>query len=179
MAVASTTPEFFTNLISTFIADSDMGLGTIIGSMMFNALGVAACAGLAAIKPVQLDWYPMARDCIIYSINITTLVLVAWDGQVMWWETIILFVFFIMYFVLLSQNTRIERVTRNMIEKRLGCCKLNSYGGCCLVSVTAKSRLNSVCIYLPQISRAITKSARSPCPHLPSPGRALSNAGTV
>lgn len=128
MAGASTTPELFTNLISTFIADSDMGLGTIIGSMMFNTLGVAACAGLAAIKPVQLDWFPMARDCIIYSINIATLVIIAWDGQVMWWETIILFVFFIMYFLLLSQNTKFEPVVRRFFEKKLGCCNLNSYG---------------------------------------------------
>lgn len=105
-----------------------MGLGTIIGSMMFNTLGVAACAGLAAIKPVQLDWFPMARDCIIYSINIVTLVVIAWDGQVMWWETIILFVFFILYFLLLSQNSRLERMGRLLMEKKLGCCKLNSYG---------------------------------------------------
>lgn len=46
--LATTTPEFFTNVISTFIMDSDMGVGTIIGSLMFNTLGVAALAGLAS-----------------------------------------------------------------------------------------------------------------------------------
>lgn len=50
MATATTLPEFFTNTISTFISDSDMGLGTVIGSMLFNTLGVAACASLAASK---------------------------------------------------------------------------------------------------------------------------------
>lgn len=49
-ATATTTPEFFTNVISIFIMDSDMGVGTIIGSLMFNTLGVAAVAGLASIK---------------------------------------------------------------------------------------------------------------------------------
>lgn len=53
---ATTTPEFFTNAISTFIMDSDMGIGTIIGSLMFNTLGVAAVAGLASVK-VQLKIY--------------------------------------------------------------------------------------------------------------------------
>lgn len=48
MAVAGTTPEFFTNTISTFIADSDMGIGTIMGSLLFNTLGVAGIAGLAS-----------------------------------------------------------------------------------------------------------------------------------
>lgn len=48
MATATTTPELFTNVISTFIAESDMGIGTIIGSLMFNTLGVAAVAAMAA-----------------------------------------------------------------------------------------------------------------------------------
>lgn len=47
MATATATPEMFTNIISTFIAESDMGLGTIIGSLMFNILGVAAISSLA------------------------------------------------------------------------------------------------------------------------------------
>lgn len=47
MATATATPEMFTNVISTFIADSDMGLGTIIGSLMWNILGVAAVSSLA------------------------------------------------------------------------------------------------------------------------------------
>ena len=50
MATATTTPEFFTNVISTFITESDVGLGTIVGSLMFNTLGVAAVASLAAHK---------------------------------------------------------------------------------------------------------------------------------
>lgn len=47
MATATATPELFTNLISTFIADSDMGLGAVLGSLMWNILGVAAISSLA------------------------------------------------------------------------------------------------------------------------------------
>jgi solute carrier family 24 (sodium/potassium/calcium exchanger), member 4 len=54
MALATTIPEFFTNTISTFVTDSDMGFGTIIGSMLFNTLGVAACAGLATHGVINL-----------------------------------------------------------------------------------------------------------------------------
>lgn len=50
MAIAGTIPEFFTNTISTFIAESDMGIGTIMGSLLFNTLGVACLAGLACKK---------------------------------------------------------------------------------------------------------------------------------
>lgn len=46
MATATATPELFTNLISTFVTDSDMGLGTVIGSLMFNILGVTSLSAI-------------------------------------------------------------------------------------------------------------------------------------
>lgn len=48
MALATCTPELFTNLIGTFITDSDLGVGTVVGSAVFNTLGVPACGGLTA-----------------------------------------------------------------------------------------------------------------------------------
>lgn len=50
MATATAVPELCTNTISIFIADSDMGLGTIIGSLVWNVLGVAALASIATTK---------------------------------------------------------------------------------------------------------------------------------
>lgn len=55
MATATTTPELFTNVISTFVAESDMGIGTIIGSLMFNTLGVAAVAAIATVKVILIS----------------------------------------------------------------------------------------------------------------------------
>jgi hypothetical protein len=52
--------------------------------MMFNTLGVAACASLFTKKPIQIDWWPITRDSIIFSINISILVTMAWDGVIMW-----------------------------------------------------------------------------------------------
>lgn len=129
MSVASTTPELFTNMISTFVANStDMGLGTIIGSMLFNTLGVAACASLAASKPVKLDWLPLTRDSIIFTINLLILVGMAWDGQIQWYESSILFVLFIFYFCVLFQNHRWEKYFRNFIESRFSFCRPTDCG---------------------------------------------------
>jgi Ca2+/Na+ antiporter len=50
MAVATSSPELFVNIIGTFITESDLGVGTVVGSAVFNTLGVAACIGLAASK---------------------------------------------------------------------------------------------------------------------------------
>lgn len=50
MSFATCTPEFFTILIGTFITETDIGIGAVVGSGMFNILGVATCGGLAAAK---------------------------------------------------------------------------------------------------------------------------------
>lgn len=132
MSIATTTPEFFTNMISTFIAESDMGLGTILGSMLFNTLGVAAVASLASLNHVKLDWFPLTRDSIIYAVNLAILVSIAWDGFIMWYEATLLFVLFILYFVLVITNHRWEKFFRNFVEARFRWCN-RSNGGECIV----------------------------------------------
>jgi len=54
MAIATSTPELFINIIGTFITESDLGLGTIVGSAVFNILGVATCLGLAASQVILI-----------------------------------------------------------------------------------------------------------------------------
>lgn len=50
MATAACLPDFFTNSISTLITNSQMGMGSIIGGLMYNTLAVAGIAGLAIKK---------------------------------------------------------------------------------------------------------------------------------
>lgn len=69
MATATATPEMFTNVISTFVAQSDMGLGTIIGSLMWNILGVAAVSSLANsnVSYVLYETHAIPRADIVYK----------------------------------------------------------------------------------------------------------------
>lgn len=48
MAGATSSPELFVNVIGTFITEGDIGIGTIVGSAVFNILAVAACCGICA-----------------------------------------------------------------------------------------------------------------------------------
>jgi Ca2+/Na+ antiporter len=48
MAAATSAPELFVNVIGTFITEGDIGIGTIVGSAVFNILAVAACCGIGA-----------------------------------------------------------------------------------------------------------------------------------
>ena len=59
------------------------GLGTIVGSAVFNVLFViAACA--FACPNLSVTWWPLARDCVSYCIGIIALVAMVIDFQVMW-----------------------------------------------------------------------------------------------
>lgn len=120
--------RFFTNVISTFITESDIGIGTIIGSLMFNTLGVAAVASFAAPKPVQLDWWPITRDCILYSSNIIILIVFAWDNQITLTETIIMVCLYFTYFIIIFQNKRVMPTVKWFLEEYMNCCRVRNYG---------------------------------------------------
>ena len=52
----TSSPEFFTNVMGTFVTHSDLGIGTIVGSAVFNIFGVISVCGLFSGKKIALDW---------------------------------------------------------------------------------------------------------------------------
>lgn len=50
MAAAASSSELFINVVGTFVTKSDLGVGTIVGSAVFNILAVPSCCGLFARK---------------------------------------------------------------------------------------------------------------------------------
>ncbi|XP_028132238.1 sodium/potassium/calcium exchanger 4 isoform X2 [Diabrotica virgifera virgifera] len=124
MSIATSTPEFFTNVIGTFVTESDLGIGTIVGSSLFNALGVPAIGGLCSPFPLKLDWFPLTRDCIIYLISVTVLIVITWDGKIFWYETLIPLTVYITYFVIMFNNKRIAKFVKSKIRRNT--VKINS-----------------------------------------------------
>jgi Ca2+/Na+ antiporter len=54
MAAGSSAPELFTNVVGTFVTEGDLGVGTIVGSAVFNILGVTALCGLFCGADVRM-----------------------------------------------------------------------------------------------------------------------------
>eukprot|EP00058_Branchiostoma_floridae_P021130 XP_002606620.1 hypothetical protein BRAFLDRAFT_209452 [Branchiostoma floridae] len=77
MAAGSSAPELFTSIIGVFIAKGDVGLGTIVGSAVFNILFVIGLCGLFAGIIVPLTWWPLFRDTAAYLVSIITLIFVS------------------------------------------------------------------------------------------------------
>ena len=55
MAAGGSAPELFTSIIGVFIAKSDVGIGTIVGSAVFNILFVIAACAFAAKEALRYE----------------------------------------------------------------------------------------------------------------------------
>ncbi|XP_015181431.1 PREDICTED: sodium/potassium/calcium exchanger 3-like isoform X1 [Polistes dominula] len=109
LATASCFPELFVSVVGTFLTESDLGVGTVVGSAVFNTFATTACGALSARHGIQLEWQILSRDCIIYVISVGLLVLVMWDGLITWYEATVFIVLFVGYLVLLFSGEGITR----------------------------------------------------------------------
>ncbi|XP_011499735.1 PREDICTED: sodium/potassium/calcium exchanger 4-like [Ceratosolen solmsi marchali] len=116
LATASCFPELFVNVVGTFLTESDLGVGTVVGGAVFNTFATPAVGALFAAKGIQLQWYILSRDCVIYSFSVGVLVIVMWDGLITWYESAILLFLFASYLTLLFVNDSVMRIFRKIFS---------------------------------------------------------------
>jgi sodium/potassium/calcium exchanger 3 len=85
------------------------GVGTIVGSAIFNILMIVGITCVAACQEQDLPiwWYPLSRDCAFYIVSVLELVLFLADEEVKWWEASIMVLTYICYCVYMKFNPRI------------------------------------------------------------------------
>uniref|UniRef100_A0A224XMZ1 Sodium/potassium/calcium exchanger 5 n=1 Tax=Panstrongylus lignarius TaxID=156445 RepID=A0A224XMZ1_9HEMI len=112
MAAATSAPELFVNVIGTFITEGDIGIGTIVGSAVFNILAVAACCGIGAGMVVPLHWWPLTRDCLAYGVTVTILICIIHDERVEWYEAMVLVMLYTVYIAIMYWDKKIQKCAR-------------------------------------------------------------------
>ena len=69
MAAGSSAPELFIAIIALSTGDNfDIGVGTIVGSALFNLLVIIGAVGL--VRSSRIPWQPMLRDIVFYVLSI-------------------------------------------------------------------------------------------------------------
>ncbi|CAB4063609.1 SLC24A2 [Lepeophtheirus salmonis] len=116
MAAGGSAPELFTSIIGVLIAKNDVGIGTIIGSAVFNILFVIAACAFAAKEALSLSAWPLIRDVFFYSLSLTLLVVFFLDNSIAWWESLILFVVYILYVSFMAINEKVEDGLRSLFR---------------------------------------------------------------
>lgn len=118
MAAGSSAPELFVSIADNVLTKPGkvIGMGTIIGSAIFNICVIIAVTSMLAGRPLQLDYRPLSRDSAWYALSILILLIVVWDKQVTLFESVVLFVGYIGYLVQMIYN----EAFMEFMERRFG-----------------------------------------------------------
>lgn len=117
MAAGGSAPELFTSLFGVFVAHSDVGIGTIVGSAVFNILFVIGMCTLFSKDVLVLTWWPLFRDVSFYSISLIGLIGVFWNDRVVWWEALILLSIYAAYVIFMKFNKNVERTVKGLLSR--------------------------------------------------------------
>ena len=93
---------------------SDVGIGTIVGSAVFNVLFVIAACAFASAKALDLSPWPLIRDTTFYSIALMMLVGFFSDDSIEWWEALILFIWYLLYVAFMKVNGKLRGDDKNI-----------------------------------------------------------------
>ena len=117
MAAGGSAPELFTSLIGVFIAHSNVGIGTIVGSAVFNILFVIGMCALFSREVLRLTWWPLFRDVSFYILGLILLIIFFLDNVIMWWESLMLVTAYTVYVIFMKFNVQIERAFKTQLLK--------------------------------------------------------------
>lgn len=117
MAAGGSAPELFTSLIGVFIAHSNVGIGTIVGSAVFNILFVIGMCALVSREMLHLTWWPLFRDVSFYILGLILLIIFFLDNVIMWWESAMLLAGYTLYVSFMKYNVQLERAFKAQLTK--------------------------------------------------------------
>lgn len=106
MAAGSSAPELASSAMSLINSGTDnaIGVGTIVGSAVFNILVIIGTTVIFAGQTLTLDWKPLARDCSFYCAAIIGIVATFNGGRIDWWEGLIFVFLYCVYIAFMWKN---------------------------------------------------------------------------
>ncbi|NWZ43347.1 NCKX1 protein, partial [Brachypodius atriceps] len=119
MAAGGSAPELFTSLIGVFISHSNVGIGTIVGSAVFNILFVIGTCALFSRQILHLTWWPLFRDISFYIVDLLMLILFFLDSVIDWWESLLLLTAYATYVFTMKHNVFLEQWVKQELTKKL------------------------------------------------------------
>ncbi|XP_056150757.1 sodium/potassium/calcium exchanger 4 [Lampris incognitus] len=109
MAAGSSAPELFASVIGVFITHGDVGVGTIVGSAVFNILCIIGVCGIFAGQVVVLTWWSVFRDSFYYILAVVALIAFIYDDKIVWWESLVLVLMYVGYILVMKFNSSMQR----------------------------------------------------------------------
>ncbi|XP_056607817.1 sodium/potassium/calcium exchanger 2-like isoform X2 [Triplophysa dalaica] len=117
MAAGGSAPELFTSVIGVFISHSNVGIGTIVGSAVFNILFVIGMCAVFSKEILNLTWWPLFRDVFFYIVGLIMLIVFFLDNYITYWESISLLLAYACYVVFMKFNGNVETLVKGIIYR--------------------------------------------------------------
>ncbi|XP_071020725.1 sodium/potassium/calcium exchanger 2-like isoform X3 [Oncorhynchus clarkii lewisi] len=117
MAAGGSAPELFTSVIGVFISHSNVGIGTIVGSAVFNILFVIGMCAIFSREILNLTWWPLFRDVSFYIIGLIMLICFFLDNYISYWESIALLSAYATYVIFMKFNSNVEGFVKGCMNK--------------------------------------------------------------
>lgn len=115
MAAGGSAPELFTSVIGVFVSHSNVGIGTIVGSAVFNILFVIGMCALFSKEVLHLTWWPLFRDVSFYIVGLLMLIYFFLDNQIVLGESIGLLLFYTCYVTFMKFNVKFESFIKSLL----------------------------------------------------------------
>jgi K+-dependent Na+/Ca+ exchanger-like protein len=128
MAMGSSAPELAIAIFALFTASgahSDVGIGTIVGSAIFNILVITGVSAVA--NPAHISWKVITRDILMYAIGVIMLLFTIYDGTVTVLEAFVYLLVYAVYLLILYKwdtyvkDTDVVGIVETSIERER-CC---------------------------------------------------------
>ena len=116
LAMGGSAPEIFIMFFGTFLAESNIGYSTILGSGAINGMLLVGICGLCTKSITDLQWWVVVRDSIINIVLLGFLILFTYNLQVAWYEGLVLLIFYFMYAIFMYYNPIIERTSKKYLN---------------------------------------------------------------
>lgn len=117
MAAGGSAPELFTSIIGVFISHSNVGIGTIVGSAVFNILFVIGMCAIFSREILNLTWWPLFRDVSFYIMDLIMLIIFFLDNIISIWESATLLSAYVAYVIFMKFNGNVESFVKNCMNK--------------------------------------------------------------
>ncbi|XP_041842338.1 sodium/potassium/calcium exchanger 2-like isoform X2 [Melanotaenia boesemani] len=117
MAAGGSAPELFTSIIGVFISHSNVGIGTIVGSAVFNILFVIGMCAIFSKEILNLTWWPLFRDVSFYILDLIMLIIFFLDNFISMWESITLLSSYAAYVIFMKCNSKVEGFVKDCMHK--------------------------------------------------------------
>lgn len=104
MAAGSSAPELISATLGVLVTKSEVGLGVVVGSCIYNTFAICGLSAYYLPKPTLLFLFPLVRDGFFYFLSVVLIYVGFRDGFVTFWEAMLLLAGYALYIWTLSRS---------------------------------------------------------------------------